>query len=84
MNQLQNRLKEQGIEFSLTDKAIEKIADEGFDPEYGARPLRRAIQKHIEDLLSEELLKGTIAKGQKVIFDIEGESFVIHSAEKVK
>ncbi|WP_164670652.1 ATP-dependent protease ATP-binding subunit ClpC [Virgibacillus doumboii] len=66
IKQLQRRLKDQEIEFTLTDKAVEKIANEGFDPEYGARPLRRSIQKNIEDLLSEELLKETIAKGQKV------------------
>jgi len=65
IKQLQDRLQEQEIEFSLTDKAIEKVVDEGYDPEYGARPLRRSIQKNIEDLLSEELLKGTVAKGKK-------------------
>ncbi|MEN1938823.1 ATP-dependent protease ATP-binding subunit ClpC [Paenibacillus sp. 102] len=84
VNQLVNRLKEQEIELELTSKAIEAIADKGFDREYGARPLRRAIQKHVEDRLSEELLKGAIEKGQKVVFDAEGESFVIRSAEKVK
>jgi ATP-dependent Clp protease ATP-binding subunit ClpC len=84
VNQLTKRLQEQEIELHLTDAAIEKIADEGFDPEYGARPLRRAIQKHIEDRLSEELLKGAIEKGQKVVLDVEDGSFVIHSAEKVK
>ncbi|MGP4109038.1 ATP-dependent protease ATP-binding subunit ClpC [Virgibacillus sp. L01] len=66
IKQLQQRLKQQEIEFTLTDKAIEKIANEGFNPEYGARPLRRSIQKNIEDLLSEELLKETISKGEKV------------------
>ncbi|TKV49517.1 ATP-dependent Clp protease ATP-binding subunit ClpC [Bacillus sp. PIC28] len=84
VNQLVNRLKEQEIELHLTEGAIAAIADKGFDREYGARPLRRAIQKHVEDRLSEELLKGAIEKGQKVIFDVEGETFVIHSAEKVK
>ncbi|SFE42243.1 ATP-dependent Clp protease ATP-binding subunit ClpC [Lentibacillus persicus] len=66
LKQLQNRLKEQEIEFSLTDKAVEKIANEGFDPEYGARPLRRSIQKNIEDLMSEELLQENFKKGEKV------------------
>jgi ATP-dependent Clp protease ATP-binding subunit ClpC len=66
VKQLHDRLKEQEIDLSLTDKAIEKIANEGFDPEYGARPLRRSLQKNIEDLLSEEMLKGTIDKGQTV------------------
>jgi ATP-dependent Clp protease ATP-binding subunit ClpC len=66
IKQLQRRLKEQEIDFTLTDKAVEKIANEGFEPEYGARPLRRSIQKNIEDLLSEELLKENISKGEKV------------------
>jgi ATP-dependent Clp protease ATP-binding subunit ClpC len=66
INQLKRRLKDQEIEFTLTDKAVEKIANEGFEPEYGARPLRRSIQKNIEDLLSEELLKENISKGEKV------------------
>lgn len=83
-HQLQNRLNEQEIELELTDTALDLVADKGFDAEYGARPLRRAIQKHIEDRLSEELLKGTIEKGQKVVLDVEGESFVIRSVEKVK
>lgn len=66
IEQLQVRLNDMGIDFSITDKAVEKIAKEGFDPEYGARPLRRKLQKSVEDLLSEELLKETISKGQKV------------------
>ena len=72
-------LKEQEIELHLTEGAIAAIADKGFDREYGARPLRRAIQKHVEDRLSEELLKGAIEKGQKVIFDVEGKhlSFIV-------
>ncbi|MFD1067389.1 ATP-dependent protease ATP-binding subunit ClpC [Oceanobacillus locisalsi] len=66
VKQLQQRLEQQELTLSLTDKAIEKIANEGFDPEYGARPLRRSIQNNIENLLSEELLKGNIEKEQKV------------------
>ena len=66
LDQLQRRLKNQDIDLSLTDKAVEKIAHDGFDPEYGARPLRRSIQKNIEDLLSEELLKGNFTTGESV------------------
>lgn len=66
IKQLQNRLAEQGLNFTLSTKGIEKIAEEGFDPEYGARPLRRSIQKNIEDLLSEALLRGEINKEEKV------------------
>src|SRR5690606_19828498 len=62
--QLSERLKEQDINLELTDAALDKIAKEGYDPEYGARPLRRALQKHVEDRLSEELLKGNALAGQ--------------------
>ncbi|WP_102349357.1 ATP-dependent protease ATP-binding subunit ClpC [Bacillus sp. Marseille-P3661] len=78
-NELIKRLKEQDIEFVISDIAKEKISDEGFDPEYGARPLRRALQKHVEDRLSEELLKGTIEKGKKVTLDIEDNEFVVRA-----
>lgn len=73
------RLNEQEIKLELTEAAIDKIAVEGYDPEYGARPLRRAIQKHIEDRLSEELLKGAVLTGQSVTIDIEDGEFVVKS-----
>ncbi|MFE5324628.1 ATP-dependent protease ATP-binding subunit ClpC [Paenibacillus sp. NPDC056579] len=66
---LRKRLKEQEVDFVLTDKAKAFLAKEGFDPTYGARPLRRAIQKHIEDRLSEELLRGQITKGDSLTID---------------
>src|SRR5574342_735626 len=80
--QLTKRLKEQNIEIGLTEAAKDKISEEGYDPEYGARPLRRAIQKHIEDRLSEELLKGTLLTNQKVFIDVENGEFVVKTAEK--
>ncbi|MGB5945494.1 MAG: ATP-dependent Clp protease ATP-binding subunit ClpC, partial [Paenisporosarcina sp.] len=76
---LTKRLKEQEIELELTEAAQEKIAKEGYDPEYGARPLRRALQKHIEDRLSEELLKGTVLTGNNIVFDVENDEFVIRT-----
>lgn len=79
--QLTKRLMEQEINLSLTDAAKEKIAIEGYDPEYGARPLRRAIQKHIEDRLSEELLKGTVLMGQNVVIDVRDGEFVVETGE---
>ncbi|OXM83158.1 ATP-dependent protease ATP-binding subunit ClpC [Paenibacillus rigui] len=66
---LRKRLKEQEVDFVLTDQAKAFLAKEGFDPTYGARPLRRAIQKHIEDRLSEELLRGQISKGDTLTID---------------
>lgn len=76
--ELRNRLKDQGIDFELTDAAMNFLAKEGYDPNFGARPLRRAIQKHIEDKLSEELLKGNIVKGHKVTIDVEEGSLVVN------
>ena len=61
----------------MTEAAKAKIADEGVDLEYGARPLRRAIQKHVEDRLSEELLKGNIEKGQHIVLDVEDGEIVV-------
>ncbi len=79
VKELQVRMKEQDMELSLTDAAIKKITEEGFDPEYGARPLRRALQRKVEDLLSEELLKGTIKKGQSVQVDYADDQFIVKS-----
>ena len=79
--QLVKRLKEQNIILEITDAAIEKIGIVGNDPEYGARPLRRAIQKHIEDNLSEELLKGNILADKKVIIDVKDDLFVVETKE---
>ncbi len=61
-----SRLQDLQIEAKVTDTAVDIIAKAGFDPEYGARPIRRAIQKQIEDILSEMMLKGDIQLGDKV------------------
>ncbi|AOV06493.1 ATP-dependent Clp protease ATP-binding subunit [Sporosarcina ureilytica] len=82
-NELSKRLKEQDIVLELTEEAQNKISDIGYDPDYGARPLRRAIQKHVEDRLSEELLKGTALTGGKVTVDVEDGEFVVRTAMPV-
>ncbi|MGH2319661.1 ATP-dependent Clp protease ATP-binding subunit [Planococcus sp. 4-30] len=79
--QLVDRLKEQDIDLELTDAALEKVAKEGYDPEYGARPLRRSLQKNVEDRLSEELLKGTALSGQRIIFDVKDDDFIVRTKE---
>ncbi|MBD0408998.1 ATP-dependent Clp protease ATP-binding subunit [Bacillus sp. 1021] len=81
-DQLTKRLKEQDLSIELTDAAKAKVADEGVDLEYGARPLRRAIQKHVEDRLSEELLRGNIDKGQHIVLDVEDGEFVVKTTAK--
>ena len=56
------RLKDMNINLEISEDAIKLIAKEGFDLDYGARPLKRAIQKELEDTLSEEILKGILKK----------------------
>ncbi|MBW1741301.1 MAG: ATP-dependent chaperone ClpB [Deltaproteobacteria bacterium] len=74
LSRVQKRLEEQHITLRLTDAAKALLAREGYDPTYGARPLKRAIQKHIENPLAMEMLKGRFAEGSKILCDInEGE-----------
>ncbi len=70
------KLVENEIEITLTDAAKELIADAGFDPVYGARPLKRALQELIEDKLAEMILEGKVKEGDKVKFDAEGGEIV--------
>ncbi len=76
LDTLSKRVSEMGIEIEFDDSAIEKISDEGFDPVYGARPLKRAIQSKIEDPLSEEMLEGKIKSGEKYTCTFDGEKFL--------
>ncbi len=68
---LQNRLTELGISIEVDDDARELLAEAGFDPVFGARPLQRTIRKMIEDTLSEEILKGNITKDDNLIVRVE-------------
>ena len=63
---LTKRLKENGISVEFTDDAIAKIAAEGFDPVYGARPIRRVIQNGIEDMIAEKMLASKIKEGDSI------------------
>ena len=76
LDTLKNRLANMNISISFTDEAITKIADEGFDDSYGARPLRRAIQSKIEDTLSEKMLEGAIKENSTVVCDYKDNQFV--------
>ncbi|MCG7431856.1 ATP-dependent Clp protease ATP-binding subunit [Kocuria indica] len=70
---LQRRLREQDMSISLSDAAKQLLAKKGYDPAMGARPLRRTMQREIEDQLSERILFGEIASGEKISVDVEGE-----------
>lgn len=77
---LENRLDKMNIKISFTDNAISEIADKGFDENYGARPLRRAIQNEIEDPLSEQMLEGKVNDGAVVTCDFADGQFTFTTA----
>lgn len=74
---LKERLVASEITAAFTDAALEQIASKGFDPVYGARPLRRAIQSDIEDMLAEKMLDGTVKKGDTIEIDFADGAFAI-------
>ncbi|MBU2115202.1 MAG: ATP-dependent chaperone ClpB [Gammaproteobacteria bacterium] len=76
---LEQRLAERQYQFSITDAALDKLAEVGFDPLYGARPLKRAIQQHLENPLAQALLQGNVAPGSTVRLDHDGSQFVVTS-----
>jgi ATP-dependent Clp protease ATP-binding subunit ClpC len=71
LKKLYARIAELGYHLSLSDKAKAFIAEKGFDKQFGARPLKRAIQKYVEDALAEEIITSKIASGDEIFMDIE-------------
>ncbi len=82
LKSLEKRLAENEITVSFTDACIEKISDEGFDRVYGARPLRRAIQNELEDLLSEKIIDGEIKAGDSITVDHSDDGYIVKVNEK--
>lgn len=80
LKSLRERLSANEISISFSDEAVAKIAKSGFDPVYGARPLRRAIQNEIEDMLSEEIIDGNISSGDNVVLNVEDDKFTVSKA----
>ncbi|MFC7407108.1 ATP-dependent Clp protease ATP-binding subunit [Georgenia alba] len=76
ISKLDTRLRDQDMTIELTAAAKELLAERGYDPVLGARPLKRAIQREIEDVLSEKILFGDVKPGQKVVVDAEGEGLL--------
>jgi ATP-dependent Clp protease ATP-binding subunit ClpC len=84
LTKLKNRLANLGFEVELTEKAKDFMADKGYDPQYGARPLNRAIQKYLEDALAEEILKGALAEGEYIVADFEEGEDALTLARKTR
>jgi ATP-dependent Clp protease ATP-binding subunit ClpB len=68
---ISKKVKERDIELSLTENAKSYIAEAGFDPVYGARPLKRALYEIVEDRLADLILEGDVVEGSKVEFDMQ-------------
>lgn len=71
------RLKTKEIELSVTERFRERVVDEGYNPNYGARPLRRAIMQLLEDIMAEKMLAREIKEGDSVIVDADSDGNVI-------
>ena len=85
LSKLYSRIKDLGYEVQLSEKAKNFIAEKGYDKQYGARPLKRAIQKYVEDLLAEEIVSNHIQQGDSIDFDLDtkGETLMIKQKEKI-
>jgi len=79
---LETRLQEQDIRLVLTAEAREMIADEGYDPAYGARPLKRVIQKRVQDPLALEMLTGAVKPGAEVEVSVSDGALVMAPRER--
>ena len=85
LNEVFSRLTEKGIKLEITDRFNERLVEEGYNPSYGARPLRRAIMRLLEDSLAEEILSGRISEGDTAVVDVDGEGQVtVAQGEKEK
>ncbi|MAS64121.1 MAG: NDP-hexose 4-ketoreductase [Coraliomargarita sp.] len=76
------RLKERGLEFIFSDAAKEFLIESGYDEKYGARPLRRAVEKHLEDSLAEAILAGTIKPGESIQVDLQEDGKALTFAQE--
>lgn len=81
LKNLLDRLAANEITATVSDAAIEMLSDAGFDPIYGARPLRRAIVSKVEDTLAEAMLDGTVKAGDNIVLDADGDKIIIKKAE---
>ncbi|MEY2760879.1 MAG: hypothetical protein RLZZ96_779 [Bacteroidota bacterium] len=84
LTKLKTRLANLGFEVELTEKAKDFVADKGYDPQYGARPLNRAIQKYLEDALAEEILKGALTEEEYIVADFDEGADALTLARKTR
>ncbi|MEK9613790.1 MAG: AAA family ATPase, partial [Flavobacteriaceae bacterium] len=80
LNQIQKRLQLQEIDLRTTEEAIVQLAQLGFDPQYGGRPVRRVLQQHVLNPLSKELLAGTLERDKGVLLDFIEDRFIFRNS----
>ncbi len=82
LNEVFRRLGEQGITLEVTERFKDRLVEEGYNPSYGARPLRRAIMRLLEDSLAEEILSGRVQDGDTAIMDVDEGQVKVLKGEK--
>jgi len=82
LRQLNEQLAENGFQLEMTDAACQLLADEGYDPRYGARPLKRVIQQRLQNSLANEILAGNFSAGVKIVIEAAGDRFVFNPVEE--
>jgi ATP-dependent Clp protease ATP-binding subunit ClpB len=81
---ISKRLAENGVELVVTDGAIEALAEAGFDPQFGARPIKRAIQRYLLNDLSKQILAGNVTKDATIKVESEGEGLEFRNLSEGK
>ncbi|HFQ91655.1 MAG TPA: type VI secretion system ATPase TssH, partial [Chromatiales bacterium] len=79
---LRGRLQQRDIDLQITDAALDKLGEAGFDPVYGARPLKRAIQERLENPLAQAILAGEYGEGNVIEVDVDGDELVFKKQVK--
>ncbi len=81
LRRVKEQLKAKDLDIELTDQAKDWLSENGYDASLGARPLRRTIQREVEDVLSEQLLMGAFSAGQLIVVDVEGETIAFRAVD---
>ena len=84
VNALQMALAEMGIEIEATEEALDWLAELGYDPQFGARPLKRVVQKRILNELSKQILAGMVDRDSKIKLDVFDKNFVFMNANQTE
>ena len=81
LERLKARLKDKQLSLRLTDAAFDKLMDLGYDPVYGARPMKRVLQSKVETLVARKLIAGDILPGQTIVIDVDAQGEFTAAAE---